>query len=170
MSNSKSAKAQAVAGESGDQTAEGSTATRKRREPKPSLAAELPDAEPPEKFSGLAREYIGLSIAGGLVVGVLIGALFPRAAAKKLASRSSKIATVAGELGMAYAAQALSKAGEAARDGREKAIDMGEVIAEKSAEARDKAGKLIEEGSGKARVTGALLARKAAEIVARARS
>ncbi|MDE2411824.1 MAG: hypothetical protein KGM18_08640 [Sphingomonadales bacterium] len=143
---------------------------RKRGEAKVSPIAQLPDADPPEKLSGLAREYIGLSIAGGLVAGVLIGVLFPRAAARKLAKQSGKIAAVAGELGMAYATQALSRAGEAAREGRDKAIDMGEVIAEKSGDARDRAAKLIEDGSGKARVTGSLLARKAAEIVAKARA
>lgn len=170
MPTSKTAKAKAMPDKAPERDEPATkVAARKPRAPKTLPMAQLPDAEPPEKFSGLAREYIGLSIAGGLVAGVLIGALFPRAAARKLGKQSSRIAAVAGELGMAYAAQVLSRAGEAAREGREKAVDMGEIVAEKSADMRDKATALIGEGSDKARVTGSLLARKAAEIVARAR-
>jgi len=132
--------------------------------------AELPDAEPPEKLSSLASEYIGLSIAGGLVVGLLIGALFPRAAARKLAKRSGALAAVAGEVGAALAAQALARAGNSAREGRDKVVDMGEAIVERSADARATANRLIGDGSARARDGGRALARKAAEMVSKTRS
>ena len=145
-------------------------ALRKRGDARVPVTAELPDAEPPEKLSILAGEYIGLSIAGGLVIGLVVGALFPRSAARKLAKRSGALAAVASEIGLAYAAQALAKAGSTAREGRDRAIDMGEVLAERSAGARARATRLIGDGSQKARGTGSILVRKAAEIVAKARS
>ena len=145
-------------------------ALRKRADAKVPVTAELPDAEPPEKLSTLAGEYIGLSIASGLVIGLVLGALFPRSAARKLAKRSGALAAVASEIGVAYAAQALGKAGSTAREGRDRAVDMGEVLAERSANARARATRLIGDGTGMARGTGSALVRKAAEIVAKARS
>ena len=38
----------------------------------------LPDAEPPERISGLAGEYISLSIVGGLAAGLIVGALWSK--------------------------------------------------------------------------------------------
>jgi len=149
---------------------DGAKSDRPRASKKPVSATQLPDGEPPEKLSTLAAEYVGLSIAGGLVIGLLIGALFPRSAARRLARNAGKVATVAGEVGMAYAAQAIARAGETARDSREKIVDMGEIIGERSADARGQATRLIGDGADRARGATATLVRKAAEIVGKARS
>jgi len=46
----------------------------------------VPDAEPPDQIAGLAGEYIGLSIAGGLAFGLLLGALSAKAKARPTAA------------------------------------------------------------------------------------
>jgi hypothetical protein len=134
----------------------------------------LPDAEPPEKLSALAGEYIGLTLAGGLVAGLLIGALLPRAVRRKRSAGAGKLAAKAGEVGLALATQALSRAGTAVREGREKAIDMGEMVsgsvAEHAAPVIASATRVIGERAEKALDTGATVARKAADMVTKLQS
>ena len=67
------------------------------RPPTENRLERLPDAEPPEQLSMLAGEYIGLSIAGGLVLGLVVGALLPRGPGRKLSRRALKLAALAGE-------------------------------------------------------------------------
>lgn len=80
----------------------------------------LPDANPPENYRGLAREYPLLTVAAGVGVGILVAALLPRKFAGKAARRAMSAAAVAAELGLAYSKQAREAAGEAAHDGFEK--------------------------------------------------
>lgn len=133
-----------------------------------------PDASPPERLSALAGEYVGLTLAGGLVAGLLIGALLPRRSRRKPAGGTGKLTAKAGELGLAIAAQALTRAGAAVREGREKAADMGELVSESIAEhaapVLASATRLLGEGTDKARQTSRSVARKAADIVAKVQS
>ena len=143
-------------------------------EPGTDLSGPAPDATPPEKLSTLAGEYIGLSIAGGLLVGLVAAVLLPRASKRKSRKVASGLASSAGELGLALATKALARAGDAVRDTREKAADMGELVGEAvkehAAPALASASRLIEDGAGKARHTGSSLARKAADIVGKVQS
>lgn len=140
----------------------------------PPLSGPAPDAAPPEKLSSLAGEYIGLSIAGGLLIGLVAGVLLPRAARRKPARLGSGLASTAGELGLALATKALARAGDSVRETREKAADMSGrvsgVVKEHAAPALASAGRLIEDGAEKARDTGSTLARKAADIVEKVKS
>ncbi len=109
----------------------------------PPKAAKIParKAEPPETISGLARDYPILIVLGGLAVGVLAASLLPRGAARRLATRAAALAAVAGELGVTFGHQAYDKAGDAARDGREK---LGEGLAIAAREGRHMSAKLTD--------------------------
>ncbi len=77
----------------------------------------MPDANPPESYRSLAREYPLLTVAAGLGIGLLVAALLPRGFASKAGRRAMGAATVAAELGLAYSKQARDVAGGAAHDG-----------------------------------------------------
>lgn len=81
-----------------------------RREP-------LPDAYPPEDFRTLAKEHPMLTVAAGLGLGLLVGALIPKGAGGKAGRRLIGVATVAAELGLAFSKQAADRAGDAGREG-----------------------------------------------------
>jgi hypothetical protein len=130
--------------------------------PSSSLPA-LPDADPPEKISGLAAEYPGLVIAGGLALGLLAGSLLPRSAGTKLSRRTTALVGIVSEVGLVLGKQALERASTASRDGRGKLGELGDVLGEKAAGARRKAGA----ASSAMRVTGLALAKKALEIAAK---
>lgn len=59
-----------------------------------------------DQLAELAREHPGLVFAGGLALGLLAGALVPKGAASKIASRTVALASAAGELGLALSRQA----------------------------------------------------------------
>lgn len=103
-------------------------------------ALRVPDAEPPEQFSGLLAEYPGLAIAAGLGLGLLAGAVLPRRAGRKLARGAFFLASTGGELGMILGKQALRKADDATRDGRQKLGETVSGAAHKAADASRKAG------------------------------
>lgn len=126
---------------------------RFRRE-SPEAAPTPPDRDPPDKFTSLLAEYPGLTIAAGLGLGLLAGALLPRMAASKLASRGTALAAIAGEVGLFLAKQAMEKAADAGREGR--------VIA-------GKAGAAAGRQAGAARSTGLALAKKAVELAVNAK-
>ena len=60
----------------------------------------LPGNEPPESLADLAREHPGLVLAGGLAVGLLVGALIPRRKGGRLLRNAASLAAVAGELAL----------------------------------------------------------------------
>ena len=123
----------------------------------------LPDAAPPEKISGLAAEYPGLVIAGGLALGLLAGSLLPRSAGSKLSRRATTLVGIASEVGLVLGKQALERASTASRDGRGKLGELGGALGEKAAGARRKAGA----ASSTVRVAGLALAKKALEMAAK---
>lgn len=88
-----------------------------RREP-------LADAYPPEDFRTLAKEHPMLTVAAGIGLGLLVGALIPKGSGGKVGRRAMGIAVAAAELGMALSKQAADKAGDAGRDGLAR-LDQG---------------------------------------------
>lgn len=143
-------------------------------------ATTLPDAAPPEKFSNLIAEYPGLAIAAGLGIGLIAGALLPRSAGRKLIRGGLFVASTAGELGLAVGKQALHKADDATREGREMlgetaakagrvAADAGRKAADAGREAGANAQRLAEDATERARDLGIGLARMAIDAASRLR-
>ncbi len=109
----------------------------RRDSPEAPTSLALPDRDPPEKFTSLLAEYPGLTIAAGLGLGLLAGALMPKTAGSKLARRGTALVAVAGELGLFLAKQAMEKAADAGREGREVAGKSVEVAGQKAGAARN---------------------------------
>jgi hypothetical protein len=147
-----------------------------------------PDDAPPEKFSNLISDYPGLAIAAGLGLGLLAGAILPRSAGRKLVRGGVFVASTASELGLAFGKQAMRKADEVTRNGREvlgdTAAKAGRVAAEaghkvadasrKAADAGREAGagahKLAEDATERVRDLGLGLAKKAVDAASRLRN
>lgn len=130
---------------------------RLRRDGPPS-PARLADDTPPEKFTSLLADYPGLTIAAGLGLGLLAGALLPKSAGSKLARRGTALAAITGEIALFAARQAMDKASEAASEGREAAGRIGTAAGKKAGVARYAA-----------RTAGTALAKKAVELATSAR-
>lgn len=77
----------------------------------------LPDRYPPEDYRTLAGEYPWLTVAAGVGLGLLVGALVPKKAGRNLGRRALGAATAAAELGLLLSKQAGNKAADAGRDG-----------------------------------------------------
>ena len=118
----------------------------------------LPDAYPPEDLRGLAAEHPLLTLATGVGLGLLVGALLPKGTGGKAGRRLVAVAAAAGELGLALSKQAADKAGEASRDGLAK-LDQG------TAPLRQRAGRAGSSARGK----GVRLAGEAIKLAARLR-
>ena len=82
----------------------------------PKAAARSGGDQPPEGVKALALDYPLAIVAGGLAVGVLIGALLPRRQASRLSRPVLAAVAAASEFGMAYAQKALSRAAEVAHE------------------------------------------------------
>lgn len=143
-------------------------------------AARRPDAAPPEKFSNLISDYPGLAIAAGLGLGLLAGVLLPRSTGRKLLRGGVFVASTASELGLAFGKQAVRKADDATRDGREilgetaakagrVASDAGRKAADVGREAGAGAQRLAEDATERARNLGLGLAKIAIEAASRLR-
>ena len=138
---------------------------RLRRESEAPVRQQFPDRDPPETYRSLAGEYPWATVLGGLALGALAGALLPRAAGRKLGRRALAVATVAGELGLAFSKTARDKASEVGRDGIAKLGDLSESVGENTAELRQRAG----HAAGRARSRGLELAGRAVKLAARVR-
>lgn len=92
------------------------------------------------------------TLAGVAAVGLAIGAMTrpARRAGQKAGKRAGAFASYAAELGLAYAAGLLDRAGDAARAGQEKLGDLGEVAADRSGDAADAARRLTRDLGAKA--------------------
>lgn len=77
----------------------------------------LPDRYPPEDYRTLAGEYPMLTIAAGVGLGLLVGALVPKGVGGKAGRRVMGAATIAAELGLALSKSAGERAADAGRDG-----------------------------------------------------
>lgn len=122
----------------------------------PTLDAELvPEEEPSKRFSDYVREHPGAFVAGGVVLGVVLGALFPRKAGSAFGKRALALAATAGEIGLAASRQAresVEKAASEVKDRtheliddaavREKAANLASVAREVSQKAVDRASTL----------------------------
>ena len=108
--------------------------------------ARKPKAAPRKRASGetgffekaMADHPLAL-LAGSVVLGAIAASLVPRTWGSKLGRRMLGLATIVGELGVAYGTKALGAAAEGARAGQDKLEDLGEVLADQGSDARRKA-------------------------------
>lgn len=75
---------------------------------------------------GFAKEHPVATVAGGLALGLLIGALTPKG--RKLSRRAGGFAMTLAELGAVYATEMLDKAGDAAVAGKDRLEDLGDSM------------------------------------------
>jgi hypothetical protein len=87
--------------------------------------ANVPETDPPETYTDLARDYPIALVAGGLVFGLLAGALLPRGIGRKVGKSVITGALMAGELGRNYSRQASDKLGDMGSEGRDKVVEIG---------------------------------------------
>lgn len=80
--------------------------------------ARLPDVYPPEDYRSLAAEYPLLAVAAGAGFGLLLGAVVPKRLTAGLGKRALGAVSVAGQLGLALAAQTRDKAPPASTDAK----------------------------------------------------
>ena len=125
----------------------------------------LADRDPPETYRSLAAEYPWLSVAGGVALGLLAGALLPKGAGSKLGRRVVAAATIASELGLAFGKSARAKAEEAGREGAARLSDLGETVGEGAADLRQRATM----AANRTRSSGLKLAGQAIRLAARVR-
>ncbi len=78
-------------------------------------------------------------LAGSVILGAIAASLVPRSWGSKLGGRMLGLATVAGELGVAYGSKAWGAAAEGARAGQDKLGDLSETLADQGSDARRKA-------------------------------
>lgn len=120
------------------------------------------DVDQAADWRGRAGRHPWLLLAAGAGAGLLVGALLPRRAGSKTASRALGLAAAGAELAIAFSKNARDAASEAANEGLHR-------IDETTAPLRRRAGKAAGEASRSARMTGARIASEAVKIAARLR-
>ncbi len=127
------------------------------------FGAQIEDAA--DETVRVVSENVGLVIAGGVALGLVVAALMPRSKKKKLAKRSRAISALVGDLSKALAAQVA----DAASLGRDKAEDLGQSIGETASEqsqvAAKKTAKLASDAADKVNDGGKAIARKVVALV-----
>ena len=100
-------------------------AAEERNEKRNELAERAIEAR--DQAVGFAKEHPVAVVAGGVVLGLVIGALTPKG--RLLGKRAGKWVAMAAELGTIYAADMIAKAGDAALAGKDRLEDFGDSAA-----------------------------------------
>ena len=111
------------------------------------------DAGPPEGLRALALDYPLALVGGGLVAGVLIGALLPKTKAGRLSRSALALAGVAGEFGLTYARKALDNVSDAAHSAATAGGRVADAVGERTGELIDTASEAAADYSGMAAET-----------------
>lgn len=121
-------------------------------------------ADAKDRFTQFAREHPVAVVAGGLVAGILVSALFKGSPTRKLGGKAAGLAAIGTELALAYAHRAMVAAEETGRVGAENLDDLGDSIGDTARGVRRDAGYLASGASDNARIA----ARKAGKRLGRA--
>lgn len=111
-----------------------------------------------ESLGEFVRRHPAAFIAGGVLLGLIAGALVPRGAGRRVAKGVVAAAVTAGHAGIQFSQQARDTAEELTKEGRE-AIERNAMVAQR------RAGELAEN----ARNTGSRLIDQAVELASRVR-
>lgn len=121
--------------------------------------ATAPDLENSEEGVGeFIRKNPAAFIAGGILLGVIAGALLPRGTGRRLAKGAAAVAVAAGQAGLHLSHQARETAEDLTREGRD-ALERNASAAQRRAT----------ELAGNARETGSKLVEQAVELASRVR-
>ena len=133
---------------------------------KAAVRKSAPRAERSDQLKAQAHKHPGAALAGGLVLGLMVGSLLPRGTARRLAKGAATVAAIGGETGLNLARLARNRAHSAAGDAAERL-----QAAEQSAEAgvrrlRRNAADVAGSATSAASSTGRDLARAAIRLLA----
>jgi hypothetical protein len=124
----------------------------------PAMRAGTPPAPEQENVGDLIRKHPVAFIAGGVVLGLVAGALLPRGTGRRLAKGAAAAAVAAGQAGLHLSQHARDTAEDLTREGRE-TIERNAAVAQRRAA----------ELAGNARNTGSKLVEQAVELASRVR-
>jgi len=119
-----------------------------------------PEQDNPEQdgLGEFIRNHPAAFIAGGILIGVVAGALLPRGTGRRLAKGATAAAIAAGQVGLQLSHQARETAEELTREGRD-ALERNASAAQRRAT----------ELASNARETGSKLVEQAVELASRGR-
>lgn len=122
--------------------------------------------EAKDKFVAFAKEHPVATVAGGVVLGVLVAGMFkgPRRAAAAGGAKAAGLAALGGEMALAFASQMMDAAGEAGRSGARKLDDLGDSVSDVARGMRRDTSYRADKGIDAARIA----RRKAAKRLSRA--
>lgn len=80
------------------------------------------------KFTSFAKEHPVATVAGGLVIGVLISALFKKSPTRRLGGKAAGLAAIGAELAMSYVARSIRAAGDVGGQGVDRLGDLGTSV------------------------------------------
>lgn len=120
------------------------------------------DAYPPEDWRSLVQEHPWLIVAAGAGIGLLAGALLPKRAGSRVASRALGLAATGAEIALAFSKTAREAASESAREGLHRIEESSEPLRRRASKAADSA-------SRSAREVGTRVADEAVKLATRLR-
>lgn len=138
-------------------------------EEEPAEAAEARGRDRIAAATGFVREHPGLTIAGGIAVGLIIGALLPKGRGRKLARRAVQLAEVAGASGLAFGRHARDRVESAGSSLRERGSAAADRLAGYGETATEQAERFIDTAEQVAAKAGRDIARRAMELKSRIR-
>ena len=117
-----------------------------------------------ESATAFVREHPVLTVAGGIVIGLVAGALLPRGAGRKAARRAVQAAEIASATGLAFGRNAWDRAEAAGSDLRERGSAVADRLGGYGESAADQAGRLLGSAEQAKTRAGRTIAKKAKEL------
>lgn len=127
---------------------------------------ETPDQE---GVGELIRKHPAAFIAGGIILGIVAGALLPRGTGRRLAKGATAAAVAAGQAGLHFSQHARETAEDLTREGRDALERNAQAAQRRATELADSARGTSSRLAGNARETGSRLVEQAVELASRVR-
>ena len=110
--------------------------------------------EAKDKFTEFAKEHPIVTVAGGIGLGIIIAGMFPsaRRQARETGAKAAGLATIASEIALAYAAQAMDTAGDIGRAGANRLDDLGDSVGDTARSLKRTAGYRLGNAADSARI------------------
>lgn len=139
-----------------------------------------PERNPPEGVKALAMDYPFAILLGGLAVGVVVGAMLPKAAGRRASRKALTAAAVARELALTYGKRAMHLANETAASAKteggkildgmgERLEDLSGTVGEAATGAGQRAADVSSDAAESVRETGMRIARQVIRLTSQLR-